>query len=275
MDQVRDIRAAAEAIHRRIHLRPEIGIVLGSGLGSLADRLEDAVSFPYEEIPHFPQVTVQGHHGRLVVGMLSGRPVAVMQGRFHYYEGHDMPAVVFPVRVMQKVGIHSLILTNAAGGISPWMKPGDLMVLRDHVGLWCDSPLRGPNPDAIGPRFPDMSRIYDEAGIQAALRCAARNGVPIHEGVYCYCKGPMFETPAEIRLLGRLGVDAVGMSTVPEAIAAVHAGLRVLGLSCVTNHAAGISLEPLNHHEVLEIGKRSADGMIRLIRDILAEWPAP
>ena len=263
------IRSASAAIQGVLRRPPVIAVVLGSGLGLLADSVDDAISLAYEDIPGFPLVTVVGHSGRLVFGSLSGQDVVVMQGRFHPYEGHDIHDVVFPVRVLQTIGVRTIILTNATGGIDPALHPGDLMVIRDQIGLFCESPLRGANLDEFGPRFCDMSHIYDEKLIDIAGRCAEELGIPLRTGVYAYCKGPQFETPAEIRLLAGLGASAVGMSTVPEAIAAVHGGLRVLGISCVTNFAAGISSKPLDHEEVHEVGRASADRLTRLLKSII------
>ena len=261
------IRKANDSILGAISKVPDIAIVLGSGLGPLADSVVDPKYISYEAIPGFPRVTVVGHQGRLVFGTLRGRDVVVMQGRFHHYEGHDIHDVVFPIRVFQALGVKTLILTNAAGGLGPSMRPGSLMLIDDHVGLFGESPLRGANLDEYGPRFCDMSRVYDAEMLEIAAVCGKELGLDLHRGVYCFCRGPQFETPAEIRLLRSLGVSAVGMSTVPEATVASHGGMKVLALSCITNLAAGLSTAPLNHEEVLQVGRESAAGLIRLLEN--------
>jgi purine-nucleoside phosphorylase len=261
------IRKATDSILGSISKVPDIAIVLGSGLGPLADSVMDPKYISYEAIPGFPRVTVVGHQGRLVFGTLRGRDVVVMQGRFHHYEGHDIHDVVFPIRVFQALGIRTLILTNAAGGLGPTMRPGSLMLIEDHVGLFGESPLRGANLDEYGPRFCDMSRVYDSDMLETAAICGKELGLDLHRGVYCFCRGPQFETPAEIRMLRGLGVSAVGMSTVPEATVASHCGMKVLALSCITNLAAGLSTSRLNHEEVLQVGRESAAGLIRLLEN--------
>lgn len=252
---------------------PDLLIILGSGLGSLADQVENAVTIPYSEIIGFPETTVPGHAGRLVIGKWSGKQVAVMQGRFHYYEGHPITDTVLPIRVMQKIGVPGLILTNAAGGINVDMKPGNLMLIRDHISFWAESPLRGPNLDEFGPRFPDQTRVYDREMAKLAIQCAQELDMPLYEGVYAYCRGPQFESPAEIRMLRSLGATAAGMSTVPEAIVAAHGGMRTLAISCITNLAAGILDQPLNHKEVLEVGAQAESGTIRLLSRIISQLP--
>lgn len=246
-------------------------LVLGSGLGILAEQIQQPVVIDYKDIPGFPESTVEGHAGRLVLGNWIGKQVAVMQGRFHYYEGHPIQDVVLPIRVMQTLGVTKLLLTNAAGGLGEDYLPGDLMLIRDHIGFWAESPLRGPNLDRFGPRFIDQSNIYDTALCETALACAASLGIRLHEGVYAYCKGPQFETPAEIRLLKLAGATAAGMSTVPEAIAATHGGMKVLAISCITNLAAGISALPLSHAEVMETGAAAADKTVRLLTAVLEQ----
>ncbi len=264
------IEQAAQAVRRALKTTPDVLLVLGSGLGALAGQVENAHLLPYGEIPGFPRATVPGHEGRLVLGRWSGRRVAVMQGRFHYYEGHPMRDVVLPIRVMQHLGVSRLLLTNAAGGINRSFLPGDLMLIQDHIGLLAESPLRGANLDRFGPRFPDQTHVYDPEWSHLALRCAAELDIALHQGVYCWCRGPQYETPAEIRALAALGADAVGMSTVPEAIAASHGGMKVLGLSCITNMAAGILDVPLTHADVMQVGAQAADKTIRLLSAILA-----
>jgi len=266
-------KAADCLLERWGNRRPRIGLVLGSGLGPIAERLEDPIAVDYTDIPHFPHTTVPGHEGRLLCGRLSGRDVAVMQGRFHYYEGHAISDIAFPVRVLRKTGITDLILTNAAGGVNRSFRPGDLMLITDHVGLFCEPVLRGPNLDDCGPRFPDQSRVYDRKLADLARASATGSDQPLREGVYVYCKGPQFETPAEIRLIAALGGDAVGMSTVPEAVAATHCGMRVLGISCITNAAAGILDQPLSHAEVLEAGRELSARAVRLVETIIGKMP--
>ncbi|MDD2442284.1 MAG: purine-nucleoside phosphorylase [Eubacteriales bacterium] len=264
------IEQAAQAVRRALKTTPDVLLVLGSGLGALAGQVENAHILPYDEIPGFPRATVPGHEGRLVLGRWSGRQVAVMQGRFHYYEGHPMRDVVLPIRVMQHLGVSRLLLTNAAGGVNRSFQPGDLMLIQDHIGLLAESPLRGANLDRFGPRFPDQTHVYDPEWSRLALRCAAEQDIALHQGIYCWCRGPQYETPAEIRALAALGADAVGMSTVPEAIAASHGGMKVLGLSCITNMAAGILDVPLTHADVMQVGAQAADKTIRLLSAILA-----
>ncbi|AEC01308.1 purine-nucleoside phosphorylase [Parasphaerochaeta coccoides] len=251
----------------------EIGIILGSGLGALADEVTDATVILYKDIPHFPVSTVPGHAGRLVIGSLRGRKVVCMQGRFHYYEGYGMDLVVFPVQVMYALGVRNLLLTNAAGCVNPAWEPGSLMIISDHIKLVQDNPLRGRNDESLGPRFFDMSRAYDIQLRKLARRCAQDLGIDIREGVYQLFTGPSFETPAEVRMARLLGADAVGMSTVPEAIAASHLGIRTLGISCLTNMASGILDQPLNHEEVLETGEKVKETFSALVRDIVQKWP--
>ncbi len=262
----------AKWLESKVGWTPKIALVLGSGLGALASYIEGKVEIPYAEIPGFPQTTVPGHAGTLLFGKLQGVPVVAMKGRFHHYEGYDMGTVVFPVRVFFRMGIRNLFLTNAAGGVNLSFIPGDLMAVTDHIGLWADSPLRGPNEDELGPRFPDVSKVYDPALVKLASEVAEQNGFQIREGVYSYCRGPAFETPAEIRALRVLGADAVGMSTVPEAVAARHMGMRVLAISCITNMAAGIFDQPLTHEEVMETGKMVEKRFSSLVAGIVAAW---
>lgn len=249
--------------------RPEIGLILGSGLGDLADRLADASAIPYGQIPHFPVSTVEGHAGKLVVGKLNGRVVAAMQGRFHYYEGYSMQEVVFPVRVMRALGISTLIATNACGGMNPAFKPGDLMIIKDHLNLTGANPLIGPNEPALGPRFPDMSRAYTPELVALAQATASKLGIAIQSGVYAGISGPAYMTPAELSMLRLLGGDALGMSTVPEVIAAAHMGMRTLGISCVTDMAIGEQLEPLTHEQVIEVANRTKPLFEKLVMEIV------
>lgn len=250
----------------------DICIVLGSGLGGLADEVEDAVCISYKDIPNFPVSTAPGHKSRLVIGRLEGRRVACMQGRFHFYEGYGMDEVVFPVQVMKRLGVQNLFLTNAAGCVNTAWKPGDLMLIADHIKLCADSPTRGANCNELGSRFFDMGSAYSPALREIAKRCAEKKGLQLREGVYEYFTGPQYETPAEIRMARLLGADAVGMSTVPEAIAASQMKMRTLGISCLTNMAAGILAQPLDENEVIETAARVTADFTALVREILREW---
>jgi len=260
---------AAKYILSRTKLRPKIALVLGSGLGAFADDLDGAVRIPYERIPGFPHSTAVGHAGRLVIGKVSNIAIAAMQGRVHSYEGYSAKQVVFPIRVFGRMGIRSAILTNAAGGINLEFKQGALIAIRDHINLQGSNPLIGPNDEGLGPRFPDMTQAYWKPYREAALAEAKRLGIEVHEGVYAALSGPSYETPAEIRYLRTIGADLVGMSTVPEVIVARHMGIRVLGISCVTNMAAGILDQPINHAEVMETGERVKAQFVALLRAII------
>lgn len=265
------IQAAAERIRSAWERKPEFMMILGSGLGPLAEEVKNPTALSYADIPGFPRVSVPGHSGRLILGAWHERPVAVMQGRFHYYEGHDMADIVFPVRVMQALKVRRMIVTNAAGGINPDMEPGDLMLIRDHIGLLAPSPLLGINLDAFGPRFPDQSYVYHPEWLEIGRRCARKLDLRVHTGVYAWSRGPQFETPAEIRALEKWGADAVGMSTVPEAIAASHGKMSLIGLSLISNMAAGISPRPLTHDEVIAVGKQASGSAIRLLSAMIEE----
>ena len=261
-------------ITSRIGSEPiEIGMVLGSGLGDLAEELSDSVAISYKDIPHFPVSTVFGHKGRLVVGTLEGKRVLCMQGRFHYYEGYGMDQVVFPIQVMHALGITQLLVTNAAGGVNTTFRSGDLMLITDHIKLIADNPLRGPNPDQLGERFFDMTEAYDKKLIELAKAQAEELGIAVREGVYMFFSGPAYETPAEIRAARVLGADAVGMSTVPEALVASHMNMRTLGISCITNMAAGVLNQRLSHQEVMETGERVKEDFTRLVHAIVRHWP--
>lgn len=263
------VSKAIETIRETTGVTPQIGLILGSGLGVLGDDIPGAEAIEYKDIPGFPVSTVEGHAGRLIFGELGGKAVVIMQGRFHYYEGYSMDEVVFPVRVMKALGVESLIVTNAAGGVNTGFVPGDLMLITDHIKLFTDSPLRGPNIDELGPRFNDMSAAYTPALRELAKRVAMEKGIDVREGVYAHMPGPSFETPAEIRMLRTLGADAVGMSTVPEVITAAHASMRVLGISAISNMAAGILDQPLNHDEVIETGRMVRDKFVGLVKAIV------
>ena len=245
---------------------PRVGLVLGSGLGSFAQKLRNRLAIPYEEIPHFPVPSgVVGHAGELVLGDVGRTPVVVLSGRVHFYEGRPMTDVVYPARVLARLGVGAVILTNAAGGVRPAFKPGDLMLITDHINAFGTNPLIGPNEEAIGQRFPDMSVVYDKSLRRLAKATARELKVPLREGVYLGNSGPSYETPAEIRAYRAMGADAVGMSTIPEAIALTHAGVRVLGISTITNMAAGILPRPLDHSEVLATTKRVGERFVRLL----------
>ena len=267
-DVARAVRAA-KFILGKTKLRPRVGLVLGSGLGAFADDLDNAARIPYAKIPGFPVSTAVGHAGRLVVGKAGGVAVAAMQGRVHLYEGYSPRDVVFPMRVLARLGVRAAILTNAAGGINLEFKQGALVVIRDHINLQGANPLVGPNEEEFGPRFPDMTQAYWAAYREIALVEAKRLGIEVHEGVYAALSGPSYETPAEIRALRAIGADLVGMSTVPEVIVARHMGVRVLGISCVTNMAAGILDRVIDHAEVMETGERVKGQFVALLRAIL------
>lgn len=249
---------------------PETALILGSGLGIMAEELDNKIIMPYSDIPHFPVSTVSGHAGELIFGHMNYVPVLVMNGRFHYYEGYDISQVTFPIRVFKLLGIKNLIVTNAAGGINYDFVPGDFMLIKDHINFSGVSPLRGKNFDELGPRFPDMSNAYDKGLSNLIHDIALELAIPIQEGVYAFLQGPNFETPSEIKALRTLGADAVGMSTVPEVIVANHSGIKVAGISCITNMAAGILDMPLNHEEVKETADRVGGQFKELIRALVA-----
>ena len=266
------IEAAVAAI--RTHAKsasPRAGVVLGSGLGSLAEAADADAVIPYAEIPRFPISTAPGHRGRLVVGRLEGQAVAIMQGRAHLYEGYAAAEVTFPIRVLAALGVRTLIITNAAGGIAPAFRPGELMVITDHINFTGTNPLIGPNDDALGPRFPDLSQAYDPALVAVAMQASRDEGVPVRQGVYLAVSGPSYETPAEVSMMARWGADAVGMSTVPEVIVARHAGLRVLGLSAITNVVRGPA--PPSHEAVLRAAGELEPRFVRLVRRIVRNLP--
>ena len=249
--------------------KPEMGIVLGSGLGSLADEIKNSIKVKYSEIPNFLQSTVKGHSGQLVYGDLNDKKVLMMQGRFHFYEGFPLDESVFPIRIIKSLGAEKLIVTNAAGGCNEDFKAGDLMIIKDHINFTLRNPLIGKNYEELGDRFPDMSRAYDREYIELARKVAKDIELNVQEGVYMWTTGPSYETPAEVKMAQIIGADAVGMSTVPEVITASHAGLRVLGISCITNMASGILDQPLNHEEVIETSERVKDDFIKLLSEII------
>lgn len=270
--ELSEIDRAAEIIRAQINVKPRVGMILGSGLGPLAEEIEGATVIPYGEIPSWPVSTVEGHQGQLVVGSLQGQDVLVMQGRAHFYEGYSMAQVGFPVRVMQRLGLEILIVTNAAGAVNPDFEPGEVMLITDHLnllGMAGHSPLYGPNLDEIGPRFPDMGRAYSRELSELARQVAAENDIPLREGVYVCLAGPSFETPADLRFLKAIGVDAVGMSTVPEVTVARHGGMRVLGLSTISNKANLDGETITSHEEVLEAGQIVMPRLTRIVKGVL------
>jgi purine-nucleoside phosphorylase len=260
---------AAAAVRARCGTLPRTAIVLGSGLGDFADTLRDAVAMPYGELPHWPRSAVVGHPGRLVVGDVAGKRIAALAGRAHFYEGHSLATVSFAIRVMGQLGVRHLILTNAAGGINLGFAAGALMVIDDHLNLAGDNPLIGENDERFGPRFPDMTEVYSTRLRSVADEAAAARGIAVTHGIYAMWLGPSYETPAEIRFLRMAGADAVGMSTVPEAIVARHMGLEVLGISCITNMAAGVLPEPVRHEDVLATTRRVRDSFVALLEGIV------
>lgn len=263
------IQESANYILSQINEKPIIGAILGSGLGEMADSLEDKIIIKYGDVPNLPVSTVHGHAGQFVIGKLKGRIIIAMQGRFHYYEGHAMETLALPVNIMKEIGVETVIVTNAAGGVNESYVPGDLMIIKDHINLVANNPLIGLNDEKVGARFPDMSNAYDKTLRDKVKECAQNLNIDIKEGVYTMFTGPNYETPAEIRMVRILGGDAVGMSTVPEVIAANHCGLKVIGISCITNMAAGILDQPLNHEEVIETSAKVKKNFIALIGEII------
>ncbi|RTE09674.1 purine-nucleoside phosphorylase [Paenibacillus whitsoniae] len=277
---IEQIQEAAQFIQSKLGgVKPAIGLVLGSGLGDMAEQVEHPIAIDYNEVPHFPVSTVEGHAGRFVAGTLEGKSVIVMQGRFHFYEGYDMQKVVFPVYVMRAIGVQTVVMTNAAGGMNRSFQAGDLMVISDHLNMTGANPLIGPNHNELGVRFPDMSEAYDKFYRKLAHELAAsvvgEDGVPLklQEGVYAGITGPTYCTPAELTMLARIGGDAIGMSTVGEVIAARHAGLKVLGISCITDMAIGEELEPLTHEQVVAVANRTKPKFIALVKAFVREVP--
>lgn len=269
MQYIDQINEAADFLRPYISQPIDLAIILGSGLGPLADQIKAPKIIPYKEIPHFPTSTIAGHAGCLYLGTLGNKTILAMKGRVHYYEGYDMKEVTFPIRVFSKLNIQKLIVTNACGGIRDDLKPGDLAYLTDHISLFCPSPLRGPNLDEFGPRFCDMSEVYDHEMIKVALDASKTTGITIKPSVYAYFKGPRFETPADIHAYRVMGADTVGMSTVPEAIVARHCDMNVLGLSLITNKAAGLSDQKLSHQEVQEMADLASKKFVTLVTEII------
>jgi purine-nucleoside phosphorylase len=260
---------AARLIRARTDVKVSVAVVLGSGLGAFAEELSEATAIPYEEIPGFARSTVQGHAGRLLIGKTGDAAVAVMQGRFHFYEGYSLQEVTFPIRVLKLLGIETLLLTNAAGTLNIEFTPGSLMVISDHLNLLGDNPLRGPNDERFGPRFPDLTSVYARRLQDLVIAEGKSMGVEVRRGIYAALSGPSYETPAEIHMMRSLGADAVGMSTVPEAIVARHMGMRVAGISCITNLAAGVSNAPIDHSHVMEVGERVRQSFTELLRRVV------
>ena len=267
------IQETASWLKERMTTSPETAIILGTGLGQLATEITDSYEFSYKDIPNFPVSTVEGHAGKLIFGKLGGKDIMAMEGRFHYYEGYSMKEVTFPIRVMYELGIKTLFVSNASGGMNPDFKIGDLMIITDHINFFPEHPLRGKN-FPTGPRFPDMSHIYDPALNALVREAAAKHQILLREGTYVQLTGPQYESPNEIRALGILGADAVGMSTAVEAIAANHMGMHVCGISCITNKAAGLAKKPLSHQEVKETADRRAASFTALVTDTLAAMTA-
>lgn len=271
MEYINQINESANYLKSKTTNKPEIGIILGSGLGGLTESIEEPTRIPYKDIPHFPLSTVDGHAGHLVMGHLSNKNVIVMQGRFHFYEGYPLSQVTFPIRVLISMGIKKLIVTNAAGGVNKSYTPGDLMIIKDHINFTGNNPLIGPNLDSRGPRFLDLTRAYDGNLMKLAKDVGNRLKIDVKEGVYMWFTGPNYETPSEVKLASILGADAVGMSTVPEVIVANHESVKVLGISCITNMAAGILDKPLNHDEVVETSIKVRDKFESLVSEIIKE----
>jgi len=269
---INKIKSATNYIKSKLNnQKPSIGLILGSGLGVLADEIKNQTIIPYNEIPGFLQSTVEGHKGQLVIGELEGKTVIAMQGRFHFYEGYSIQEITLPVRMMKLIGVETIIVTNAAGAVNKDYNPGDLMLITDHINFGFDNPLIGINMDDFGPRFPDTSESYHLELQSIAKTSANKLNINLKEGVYQFSSGPTYETPAETRVARSLGADVVGMSTVPEVLVAVHSGLKVLGISCVTNMAAGILDQPLNHEEVIETSAMAREKFISLIKNIISE----
>ena len=270
MDTKTKVDQTVAFIRKQTKISPQVGVTLGSGLASFGNTIEVDAEILFADLPHFPPPTVEGHPGKLILGKVDDQPVAVLQGRIHYYEGHDPEAVMFSTRVLGQLGIKCLILTNAAGGLQPKMKPGDFMVITDHINLMGYNPLRGPNVDEWGPRFPDMTQVYSPRLREKLIVLLNKLNVSFHEGIYCGVSGPTYETPAEVRYLAQIGGGAVGMSTVPEAIAARHMGVEVVGISCITNLGSGLSPTPLTHDEVKETAAKVEVTFCQFLKDFVA-----
>ena len=271
MNYLEKIEASVAFIKGKTDYIPSIGLVLGSGLGSMADKVEEAFEMDYSDIPHFPASTVEGHEGKLVIGKLNGKVVIAMKGRVHFYEGYSMQEISFPVRVMKALGIDTLIVTNASGGLNPEFHAGMLMFIEDHINLMGDNPLIGENHSELGPRFPDMSTVYNKSLIALAKETAKRLDISINSGVHSAISGPYYLSKSELRMVRKMGADTVGMSTIPEVIVAAHAGLKVLGICCITDMAIPDDLEPLTHDRVVEVANRTRPKFIQLVSEIIKE----
>jgi purine-nucleoside phosphorylase len=267
------IAEAAAYIRSQSKIQPKIALILGSGLGAMADTIPDATRIDYHDIPHFPTSTVEGHAGKLVLGMLEGKPVVAMQGRFHFYEGYTQQELTFPVRVFKALGVEVMIVTNACGGLRDYLYPGALMLIRDHINFTGSNPLMGENEDDLGPRFPDMSSAYDRDLMALARTCAGNLGIPVEEGVYTAVSGPYYFSRAELSMVRGFGSDTIGMSTVPEVIVAVHSGIRALGISCVTDMAIPETLSPPSHEHVVAVANETRPKFIRLVTEIIKNIP--
>lgn len=265
------IDEAVKTIRKKTELEPKIGIILGTGLGKLVQSINEIISIPYKELPHFPEATVESHEGRLIFGMLSGKPVVAMQGRFHYYEGYSMQEVTFPVRVMKFLGCQLLIVSNACGGVNPFFARGDVMLICDHINLLPDNPLRGKNDESLGPRFPDMYNAYDKELIKLAEQVALKHSISVKKGVYVAMQGPSFETFAEYRMIRNIGGDAVGMSTVPEVIVARHIGMKVLGISIITDLCFPDAPQPVSHEIVIKAANEAEPKLTKLVEEVVKE----
>lgn len=263
---------ACQFIRKRFEPTPTFGLILGSGLGEFADKIENKVSLSFEEIPHFSESTVTGHHGELVLGNHNGKVVIAMKGRFHYYEGYSMQEVTFPVRVMNRLGVEAMVITNACGGLNPNFYPGLLMIIEDHINLMGDNPLIGPNLDSFGVRFPDMTAAYDKEFRELALRTASDLSIEVQTGVHSVVSGPNYLSAAELTMVKRMGADTIGMSTIPETIVARHCGMKVLGISCITDMAIPEQLEPLTHDQVMEVANRTKPKFTQLVSAIVQRY---
>jgi purine-nucleoside phosphorylase len=271
-DMYQKIKESAAFIAEKIEVKPEIGLILGSGLGELADEVQNAVKIPYGDIPHFPVSTVVGHAGQLVIGDLDGKLVVAMQGRFHYYEGYSMQEVTFPVRVMKELGVDLMVVTNACGGMNKSFQPGDLMIITDHLNMTGDNPLIGPNFESFGPRFPDMSHAYTPELVTYVEQIGSKLELNLQKGVYAGVTGPTYMSGAELIMLRKLGGDVVGMSTVPEVIVARHADMKVIGISCITDMAIGEEIEGITHEQVVEVANRAKPKFIKLVKNIVSNY---
>lgn len=269
MDYLKMINESRDYILSRIKNKPQVAVILGTGLGTLADCIEDKIVIKYKDIPHFPQSTVAGHAGEFIIGRIGDKNVIAMNGRFHYYEGYKMEEVTFPVRVIKALGVNDIIVTNASGGMNPEFQAGDLMIIMDHINMLGDNPLIGKNYEKLGPRFPDMSNAYSKEYIELSKKVCEKLDISVKRGVYVAVSGPNYETPAELRMLRLIGADAVGMSTIPEVIVANHMEMKVFGVSCITDMAIADNLEPLDHKKVMETANKAKEKFVKLIKEMI------